>query len=75
MDTTLDMKKVFLSSVCFCLFPIRNAYDNTDGLRDQKCHKDIEKFVRNHKCHRNILDQDTSEINKVLIEHGTLFYK
>ena len=53
----------------------RNVYDNTGGSRDHKCHEDIEKFVRNHKCHRNFLDQDTAEINKVLIEHGILFYK
>ena len=53
----------------------KNAYDNTDGSRDHKFHEDVEKFVRNHKCHRNILDQDTDEINKVLIEHGVLFYK
>ena len=28
MDTILDMTKVFLSSVCFCLFPIDVACDN-----------------------------------------------
>ena len=27
MDTILDMKNVFLSSVCFCLFPIYVACD------------------------------------------------
>ena len=53
----------------------RNAYDNTDGSRDHKCHEDVEKFVRNYKCHRNILDQDTDKINKVLIEYCILFYK
>ena len=45
----------------------RNLYDNTDGSRDHKCHEDVEKFVCNHKCYRIILDQDTAEINKVLI--------
>ena len=28
MDTILDMAKVFLSSVCFCLFPTGVACDN-----------------------------------------------
>ena len=53
----------------------RNVYDNIDGSKDHNCHEDVEKFVPNHKCHQNILDQDTAEINKVLIEHGILFYK
>ena len=28
MDTILDMTKVFLSSVCFCLLPTDVAWDN-----------------------------------------------
>ena len=30
----------------------------------------VEKFCKDHECHRNMLDQDTKEIKAVLARHG-----
>ena len=53
----------------------REAYDNSDDKKGPACYADFEKFVKTHKCHRNILDQDTAEIAKVLADHGIVIYK
>ena len=33
------------------------------------CHLSVEKYVASHKCHRNILDQETAYIKSVLAKH------
>jgi hypothetical protein len=44
-----------------------DARSKTYQARD--CHLSVEKYVPSHKCHRNILDQETAFIKSVLAKH------
>jgi hypothetical protein len=37
---------------------------------DGKSYEEVEKFVAEHKCHRNIFDQETKWIKSELAKHG-----
>ena len=52
MDTILDMKKVFLSSVCFCLLPTDVAWDNVFLLFMPGNFIGV-LFCKNGACHRH----------------------
>jgi hypothetical protein len=54
----------------------RAAYDVTGKTEEQLAtsFELVEKFCKDHKCHRNILDQDTKEIKAVLARHGIFTY-
>ena len=54
----------------------RAAYDTTGKSEEQLATSFalVEKFCKDHKCHRNILDQDTKEIKAVLAKHGIEVY-
>ena len=49
----------------------RDAYDTTRAAYvSHDCHLSVEKYVTAHKCHRNILDQETKYIKDVLAKHN-----
>ena len=54
----------------------RAAYDTAGKSEEQLATSFalVEKFCRDHKAHRNILDQDTKEIKAVLARNGIIIY-
>ena len=49
----------------------RDAYDTTRAdYESHDCHTSVEKYVAKHKCHRNIMDQETAFIKAVLAKHN-----
>ena len=49
----------------------RDAYDTTRAdYESHDCHTSVEKYVAKHKCHRNIMDQETAYIKAVLAKHN-----